>query len=136
MQIFNCLYCGKENKAKGVQYTNKYCNNQCQANHTKEKWFEKNQPLFEDGALKSRAAIKRFVSIRDGYHCSICNQQPEHNNKSLIMILDHIDGNASNNKPENFRLVCPNCDTQLPTYKSKNYGNGRATKGMPWYSRL
>jgi hypothetical protein len=52
------------------------------------------------------------------------------------MILDHIDGDASNNSPTNFRLVCPNCDTQLPTYKAKNTGNGRATKGMKWYSRL
>ena len=136
MSIFNCVYCGKEHRVKGKNYKNKYCNNQCQANHKQEQWYIENLPLFEQGLLKSRVAVKRFIKERDGYQCSICDQQPEHNGKSLIMILDHIDGDASNNKPDNFRLVCPNCDTQLPTYKAKNTGNGRATKGMPWYSRM
>jgi hypothetical protein len=42
-----------------------------------------------------------------------------------VKILDHIDGNSSNNDITNLRLVCSNCDSQLPTYKSKNKGNGR-----------
>ena len=136
MTIFNCAYCGKENKSKGYTYMNKYCNNHCQGSHKKQIWYEKNMPLFEQGTLQSRAAIKKFVTKRDGYHCAICGQKPLHNGKDLIMIIDHIDGDASNNMPSNFRLVCPNCDTQLPTYKARNIGNGRATKGMKWYSRL
>jgi hypothetical protein len=136
MKVYNCLFCGKENNWKGYSYRNKYCNNRCQADHKRQQWYEDNRLLFEQGLLKSRSSIKRFVTIRDGYYCVICNQQPIHNNKPLIMILDHIDGDASNNSPTNFRLVCPNCDTQLPTYKAKNTGNGRATKGMKWYSRL
>ncbi|CDP88311.1 H-N-H endonuclease F-TflIV [Mycolicibacterium farcinogenes] len=43
----------------------------------------------------------------------------------LTLIMDHIDGNPTNNHRENLRLVCPNCDSQLPTYKSRNRGNGR-----------
>ena len=43
----------------------------------------------------------------------------------LTLIMDHIYGNATNNRRENLRLVCPNCDSQLPTYKSRNRGNGR-----------
>lgn len=44
----------------------------------------------------------------------------------LTLILDHIDGNPENNRRDNLRLICPNCDSQLPTYKSRNRGNGRA----------
>lgn len=47
------------------------------------------------------------------------------NNKELKFILDHIDGNASNSCRENLRLICPNCDSQLDTYKSKNKNSAR-----------
>jgi len=42
------------------------------------------------------------------------------------MILDHIDGNASHNTRDNLRCVCPNCDSQLDTYKSKNKNGSRS----------
>lgn len=41
-------------------------------------------------------------------------------------MLDHIEGDSTNNRRENLRLVCPNCDSQLPTFKARNRGNGRA----------
>ena len=52
--------------------------------------------------------------------CAICGCKPEHNGKPLVFVLDHIDGDASNNCRDNVRLVCPNCDSQLDTFKSKN----------------
>jgi len=133
---YYCLECGTLNPYKGKAFTNTYCNNQCQANHTKRKWFEDNEEDFLEGKLKARSCFKKFVLKRDGNKCSICEQEPFHNGKPLTMIIDHIDGDASNNSPENFRLVCPNCDSQLPTFKARNIGNGRATKGMDWYSRI
>jgi hypothetical protein len=41
------------------------------------------------------------------------------------LILDHIDGNSTNWSVANLRLVCGNCDMQLPTYKGRNKGSGR-----------
>ena len=40
-----------------------------------------------------------------------------------MKIIDHIDGDATNWSIDNIRLVCSNCDSQLPTYKFKNRGN-------------
>ncbi|WP_246087958.1 HNH endonuclease [Nocardioides albertanoniae] len=59
-------------------------------------------------------------------HCAICAFPASWNDLELTFVLDHIDGDATNNRRENLRLVCPNCDSQLPTYKAKNRGSGRA----------
>lgn len=40
--------------------------------------------------------------------------------------IDHIDGNAENNREENLQLLCPNCHALTPTYGALNIGNGRA----------
>lgn len=50
----------------------------------------------------------------------ICGMKPIWNGKELVFIIDHIDGHASNNRRDNLRCICPNCDSQLDTYKSKN----------------
>lgn len=44
------------------------------------------------------------------------------NNKSLPLILDHINGNRKDNRPEMLRLLCPNCDSQLSTRGGANRG--------------
>lgn len=54
------------------------------------------------------------------YKCKICNLQPFWENKPLSLRLDHINGINNDNKLTNLRWVCPNCDSQLDTYGSKN----------------
>lgn len=49
--------------------------------------------------------------------------KPIWNNKELHFILDHIDDDATNNIRTNLRMICPNCDSQLDTYKSRNIGH-------------
>jgi protein-arginine kinase activator protein McsA len=43
--------------------------------------------------------------------------------KPITLIVDHIDGHSNNWDVDNIQLVCPNCDSQLPTFKARNKGN-------------
>jgi len=52
--------------------------------------------------------------------CSICNLSNNWNGKPLILQVDHINGDNTNNTPTNLRFVCPNCHTQTDTYGHKN----------------
>lgn len=56
--------------------------------------------------------------------CSICGIK-DWNNKKIRFDVDHINGDHTNNRPENLRLICQNCHAQTDTYKGKNRGNGR-----------
>lgn len=49
------------------------------------------------------------------YKCSICGLEPFWNNQELTLILDHINGINNDDRLENLRWVCPNCNMQLPT---------------------
>ena len=55
------------------------------------------------------------------------------NGKPISLWCDHIDGDASNDSPDNFQMVCPNCDSQQDTFGAKNRGNGRKSRGLPQY---
>lgn len=71
-----------------------------------------------------KTGIKNYLFRTREHRCQICGID-EWLGKPVLLILDHIDGNSSNSILDNLRLICSNCDATLPTYKSKNKGNGR-----------
>ena len=73
-----------------------------------------------------RNAIRTYILNKQGCMCAICGTKNEWFGKQLNFILDHIDGDASNNFESNLRLICPNCDSQLDTFKSKNKNSARS----------
>ena len=60
--------------------------------------------------------------------CAICGIVEEWNGLPLVFVLDHIDGDSTNNHRDNLRMICPNCDSQLPTFKYRNFGKGRHSR--------
>lgn len=121
-----CEYCGKEFSTKNLMA--RFCSNECSTRHEKEKKYEdfiKNNDKYCRGNYIPRKILReKFLSEQNGV-CAICGCKPEHNGKPLVFVLDHIDGDASNNKRENLRMICPNCDSQLDTFKSKNKNSTR-----------
>ena len=54
------------------------------------------------------------------YECAICGNKGEWNNKPLVLNLDHINGDHYDNRLENLRFLCPNCDRQQDTFGARN----------------
>ena len=56
------------------------------------------------------------------YKCSICGLT-EWNNEPITLRLDHINGINNDNRLENLRWLCPNCDSQSEFYCGRNSKN-------------
>lgn len=52
--------------------------------------------------------------------CEMCGQDENWNGKKMHLILDHINGVNNDNRIENLRILCPNCNATLETHGGKN----------------
>jgi|TARA_R110002167_G_scaffold7213_2_gene33994 hypothetical protein len=118
LDTFKCLSCGQENKNKR-NTTNTYCNNRCQQDYQ----YQQRIANWKDTGKVSKTAVKKYLA-EEKEGCWTCGIT-EHNNKPIVLELEHINGNSQDDSAENLSLICPNCHSQTDTYKGKNKGNGR-----------
>jgi HNH endonuclease len=129
MPIATCKNCSTEFKySVQGKVTGKYCSIDC----TKEGQRKERRQNFLEGKVVGRGHLKNHMVDIHGWKCMCCSNT-EWQNNPIPLELDHIDGNAGNNSPDNLRLLCPNCHSQTPTHKARNKGNGRGSRGLPWY---
>jgi hypothetical protein len=71
-------------------------------------------PSYQTYKLKKRLIEEGYLEDK----CSICgwNKKPE-GSKFTSCELDHINGNPTDHRLENLRIICPNCHSLTKTYR-------------------
>ena len=84
-----------------------------------------NEQVFIANSNYARHHIKRRIIEQQmiPYECAECGNDGNHNGKTLVLQLDHINGVNDDNRLENLRFLCPNCHSQEDTYAAKNRKN-------------
>lgn len=80
------------------------------------------EDIMQENSSYPRGALKRRL-LREGIlknECSICGMEGMWQGKPIVHILDHINGVNNDHRPGNLRIVCRNCDSQLPTFTGRN----------------
>lgn len=113
-----CENCGKTTRCS----TTKYCSNRCQADYRFKKRYNK---MKNENIKYDPNTLRNTLLFIRGNKCELCGIT-EWCGNPVPVVIDHIDGHAYNNKADNLRVVCCNCDALLPTYKSKNKNSDRS----------
>lgn len=71
---------------------------------------------FNRGHLKERLIKENLLE----YKCIKCSNEGSWQNEKLVLVLDHINGINNDNRLENLRFLCPNCNSQTKTFCGKN----------------
>lgn len=77
--------------------------------------LEGKHPQFHTYELKNRL-YKAGLKEPKCEECGIF----EWNGKPISLELDHINGVRYDHRLENLKILCPNCHSQTPTFRSKN----------------
>jgi len=113
--------CGKTFK-KGKNRLGKFCSRACMGTFVHLQTISKfEKGLLTDGKVRT-PSIRKHLLEKQNNKCAECGMFNIWNGKDIVFIIDHIDGNYKNNKPENIRAICPNCSSQTENFAGRNKG--------------
>lgn len=123
-----CIVCGKELDG----YKTVFCSNECrklfderQYNEYIEHW--KNGE--ESGctpSYKIHKYVKRYLIEKNNNSCEECGWNIANKFTGNVPLqIHHVDGDCTNNKEENLKLLCPNCHALTENYGSRNKNSKR-----------
>lgn len=126
-EIKICENCGKEYyKYKG--HRGRFCSHECCIEFNKKELIKRWENGEYDGDNRYRLSptIKEYIMGIRGNVCEVCKQSYINPYTKLsILQIHHIDGDASNNHPENLQVLCPNCHAMTENFGSRNKFSAR-----------
>lgn len=130
-----CLKCG-DILNPGAK---KYCSRECQNLYIRDKraaeWLNGNLTIATVKGGLSRT-IRTYLIEKNNYKCSRCGWGEINSFSNRIPLeIDHIDGNAYNNKPENIAILCPNCHSLTKFHKGLNKNNSDRTYMRQYFKK-
>lgn len=120
-----CIQCGESKVNNRVA---KFCSSTCSGAYQTQKvindWIDNPSSATTSQGLKS--AIKKYLIQQANYACSECGWDTINPTTGRCPLeVDHIDGDAYNNIPDNLRVICPNCHSLTSTYRALNRNSSR-----------
>ena len=80
--------------------------------------WSKDQKLKDYSQYTSIQHSKKHLLKERGHECENCHLS-EWLKQPIMIEVDHIDGDRTNNAEGNLKLLCPNCHTQTPTWRNR-----------------
>jgi len=87
--------------------------------------------LLVEHSTHKRQSVKRRL-LREGIKqpfCEMCGQSEIWRDRPMSLVLDHINGVPDDNRLENLRILCPNCNATLDTHCGRNVPRERVCPG-------
>ena len=80
------------------------------------------ESMFRENSSCSRHFLKDKIIQHNliDYRCGECGIGNTWQGERLVLVLDHINGVRNDNRLENLRFLCPNCNSQAPTFAGRN----------------
>jgi hypothetical protein len=143
-KINKCIACPKTWSSHHHAKNQQYCSNQCYKTYKYNTFISDWLNGKESGLLNCGKrlkptrrplyplSIRKYLLEQCNYKCIQCGWgEINPYTKKTALQLDHIDGDRTNNRPENLRILCPNCHSLTPNWMGCNrkiFDNGKLRK--------
>ena len=124
-KIKNCKCCKSVLTNSASLYCSISCHKKYQYDDYINDWKSGKNDGTKSGGFLVSGYVRRYLFEKHQKKCSRCGWDTENPFiDKVILEVEHLDGNSSNNRENNLDLICPNCHSLTATYKALNFGNG------------